>query len=116
MSDSEPPSVSPSVRPEIASFRELESLVRHLGEELASFRRRALQAEARLKAIETGGGPASAGLIERVAVLEAENRDLARRVESADGKARHMLARVRFLRQQQDGAQERGADHRGAER
>ncbi|HWZ58321.1 MAG TPA: hypothetical protein VNW46_05030 [Gemmatimonadaceae bacterium] len=91
-----------SDRPELASFRELESLVRHLGDELAGFRRRALQAEARLKAIETGGGPASAGLIERVAVLEAENRDLARRVESATGKARHMLARVRFLRQQQE--------------
>lgn len=102
MSDSEAPSVAASDRPELASFRELESLVRHLGDELAGFRRRALQAEARLKAIETGGGPASAGLIERVAVLEAENRDLARRVESATGKARHMLARVRFLRQQQE--------------
>jgi hypothetical protein len=102
VSDSEAPSVAASDRPELASFRELESLVRHLVDELAGFRRRALQAEARLKAIETGGGPASAGLIERVAVLEAENRDLARRVESATGKARHMLARVRFLRQQQE--------------
>jgi hypothetical protein len=102
VSDSEAPSVATSDRPELASFRELESLVRHLGDELAGFRRRALQAEARLKAIETGGGPASAGLIERVAVLEAENRELARRVESATGKARHMLERVRFLRQQQE--------------
>ena len=110
MSDNEAPSVPPSVRPELASFRELELLVRHLGDELASFRRRALTAEARLKSIEMGGGPASAGLIERVAVLEAENRDLAQRVESASGKARHMLARVRFLRQQQDGSQDRGAE------
>ena len=92
-----------SVPPTVRHFRELESLVRHLGEELASFRRRALQAEARLKAIEAGGGVASAGLIERVAALEAENRELARRLESSSAKARHMLARVRFLRQQQDG-------------
>lgn len=98
MSDSEQPSVPASVR----QFRELESLVRHLGEELASFRRRALQAEARLKAIEAGGGVASAGLVDRVAVLEAENRELTQRLESSRAKARHMLARVRFLRQQQD--------------
>ena len=98
MSDSEPRSVPASVR----QFRELESLVRHLGDELASFRRRALTAEARLKAMEAGGGLASAGLVERVALLEAENRELAQRVESSRAKARHMLARVRFLRQQQD--------------
>jgi hypothetical protein len=110
VSDSEPPDVPASLRPEMASFRELEALVRHLGDELASFRRRALQSEARLKAIESGGGPASAGLIERVAVLETENRDLARRLESASAKLRHMLARVRFLRQQQDGPPDRGAE------
>ena len=51
MSDNEQPSAPASVRPELASFRELELLVRHLGDELASFRRRALTAEARLKAI-----------------------------------------------------------------
>ncbi len=98
MSDSEQRSVPTTVR----QFRELESLVRHLGDELASFRRRALQADARLKAIEAGGGAASAGLVERMAVLEAENRELTQRLESSRAKARHMLARVRFLRQQQD--------------
>jgi hypothetical protein len=110
VSDSESPSVPPTVRPEVASFRELESLVRHLGGALAHVRRRALTAEARLKAIESAGGMASAGLVERVAVLEAENRELARRVESSSAKARHMLARVRFLRQQQDGPHDRGTE------
>jgi len=47
--------VSDSVRPERAAFAELEQLVKHLGDELASFRRRALQAEARLKSLETTG-------------------------------------------------------------
>jgi hypothetical protein len=98
VSDSEQPSVPATVR----QFRELESLVRHLGDELANFRRRALTAEARLKAIEAGGGVASAGLVDRVAVLEAENRELTQRLESSRAKARSMLARVRFLRQQQD--------------
>jgi hypothetical protein len=98
VSDSEQPSVHATVR----QFRELESLVRHLGDELASFRRRALTAEARLKAIEAGGGVASAGLVDRVALLEAENRELTQRLEASRAKARHMLARVRFLRQQQD--------------
>jgi hypothetical protein len=98
VSDSEQRSVPATVR----QFRELESLVRHLGDELANFRRRALTAEARLKAIEAGGGVASTGLVDRVAVLEAENRELTQRLESSRAKARHMLARVRFLRQQQD--------------
>ena len=47
--------MSDSVRPEQAAFAELEQLVTHLGDELAAFRRRALQAEARLKGLESTG-------------------------------------------------------------
>lgn len=96
--------MSDSVRPEIGAFQELDALVRHLGEELASFRKRAMHAESRLKALDAAPGGAGGGseLIERVARLEAENRDLAQRLESASGRARHMLERVRFLRQQQE--------------
>ena len=47
--------MSDSVRPETTAFAELEQLVKHLGDELASFRRRALQAEARLKSLESTG-------------------------------------------------------------
>ena len=78
-------------------------LVRHLGDELASFRRRALSAEARVKAMEGAGSTNSEGLAERVAQLEAENTDLRTRLDAARGRARHMLERVRFLRQQQEG-------------
>ena len=44
--------VSVLVRPEIAAFRELETLVRNLSDQLAGFRRRALAAEARSRELE----------------------------------------------------------------
>jgi cell division protein FtsB len=95
--------VSDNARSEILAFRELTLLVRHLGDELASFRKRALTAESRVKAMEAAGSTNTEGLAERVAQLEAENADLRTRLEAARGRARHMLERVRFLRQQQEG-------------
>src|SRR5688572_33449886 len=50
-------SVSDSAPPDFVAFHELEQLVRSLGEELAGFRRRALAAEGRLKALEVANGP-----------------------------------------------------------
>jgi hypothetical protein len=94
--------VSDRAQPDSGSelaFRELEHLVRNLGEELATFRRRAHQAEARLKALgTTGAGDGAAE--ERVAALEAENARLRGRLEQATDRTRAMLDRVRFLRQQ----------------
>jgi hypothetical protein len=95
--------VSDNERSEILAFRELTTLVRHLGDELATFRKRALTAESRVKAIDVAGSTSTEGLAERVAQLEAENTDLRTRLEAARGRARHMLERVRFLRQQQEG-------------
>jgi hypothetical protein len=95
--------VSDNERSEILAFRELTLLVRHLGDELASFRKRALTAESRVKAMDVAGPTNTEGLAERVARLEAENTDLRTRLEAARGRARHMLERVRFLRQQQEG-------------
>ncbi len=40
------------MRPESAAFRELDALVRNLGDQLAGFRRRALAAEARSRELE----------------------------------------------------------------
>jgi hypothetical protein len=95
--------VSDSVRPETTAFAELEQLVKHLGDELASFRRRALQAEARLKTLESTGVK---GVVspERVHFLEKENAGLTTRLESARTRTQQMIDRVRFLRQQHDGA------------
>jgi hypothetical protein len=98
--------VSDSVRPEVAAFAELEQLVKHVGDELASFRRRALQAEARLKTLESA---AVKGVVspERVHYLERENAGLTTRLDAARARTQQMIDRVRFLRQQHDGAQAR---------
>ena len=103
--------MSDSVRPEIAAFRELETLVRHLGDELAGFRRRALLAEARVKEFDQQGTVPPAKqqrqLQERVTELEHENAALRGRLESATARTRQMLERVRFIRQQVQGGGER---------
>jgi hypothetical protein len=83
----------------VGAFEELEQLVRHLGDELASFRKRALIAEGRLKDLEgdSNGGPASSEDVRR---LERENATLKARLDTTTARAREMLERVRFLRQQ----------------
>jgi hypothetical protein len=94
--------VSAPELPETAAFRQLDQLVRHLGEELAGFRRRALAAEARVRVLETAmqqGGDAAS--LERLRILEDENTDLRARVVFATERTRQLLARVHFLRQQQ---------------
>lgn len=71
-------------------------LVRRLGDELASFRRRALQAEARVKELEAAlpvGGTRNADLVR-------ENEELKARVEAATARTRQLLDRMRFVRQQ----------------
>jgi hypothetical protein len=95
--------VSDSALPEKTAFAELEQLVKHLGDELASFRRRALQAEARLKSLESTGVK---GVVspERVQFLEKENAGLTSRLEAARTRTQQMIDRVRFLKQQHDGA------------
>jgi len=85
------------------SFKELQQLVRHLGEELTSFRRRALQAEARMKSVDGSSGGTKV-TPERVERLELENAELRKRVETARARTRQVLERVRFLRQQHEAA------------
>jgi hypothetical protein len=94
--------VSDSVRPEQAAFAELELLVKHLGDELAAFRRRALQAEARLKGLESTGVKCVASP-ERIQFLERENVGLNNRLAAARTRTQQMIDRVRFLKQQHDG-------------
>lgn len=89
-------SESDNERPEAKAFKELEKLVRHLGEELASFRRRALHAEARVKELE--GAFPSGGLAN--ADLARENAELKARLDAATARTRQLLDRMRFVRQQ----------------
>ena len=85
---------------------ELETLVRHLVDDLAGYRRRALVAEARLKEIEAHeGGTENFELVNRCTQLEQENEKLQDRLEAASTRARQMLDRVRFLRQQAQGGE-----------
>lgn len=88
--------------PETRAFRELETLVRHLGEELATFRRRAIAAEAHVRdgshGSPTKAKSSTAG--ERLSELEAENASLRTRLEHAEDRVRQTMDRVRFLRQQ----------------
>ena len=83
----------------VGAFEELEQLIRHLGDELTSFRKRALVAETRVKEIEgaSDGAPVSSAAM---AKLERENEKLRARLEKATARTREMLERVRFLRQQ----------------
>ena len=90
----------------VGAFDELEQVVRHLGDELSAFRRRALTAEARLKEFEEAqeGSPVSSAEVRR---LEGENARLKARLDTTTTRAREMLERVRFLRQQQTRGVER---------
>jgi len=83
------------------AIHELDTLVRHLADELASFRRRALTAESRLKEVENqDGGVMALDLSARVNQLEEENEKLKIKLDEAAARTKQMLDRVRFLRQQ----------------
>jgi hypothetical protein len=96
---------SDRVRPEALAFRELTQVVRHLEGELAGFRRRALQAEGRVKELESYAGAASEG--RDGPALARENAELRKRLDEATRRIAALLERVRFVRQQH---------HRGAEK
>lgn len=89
-------SESASARPEVGAFRDLALLVRHLEDELASFRRRAMSAEARVKEFESMPGAGSADAVQ----LAKQNAELTARLEAATARTQQLLDRVRFVRQQ----------------
>lgn len=90
--------------PESHPLPQLAQLVHHLGEELASFRKRALQAEATLRGYETARTTHSGELFaeQRLVELEKENADLQARLQFATEQTRAILAQMRFLRQQSE--------------
>jgi hypothetical protein len=97
--------MSDNDRPDQQAFRELQALVHHLVEELASFRRRALRAEARLRELDSTVDSDQPLARERVMELERENADLRERLDTAKERSRGILDRVHFLKQQaQSGA------------
>lgn len=95
VSDRESPS-------ETHPLAQLTHLVRNLGDELASFRKRALQAEATLRGYESSSRSGDLFAEQRVAELERENADLRARLDFATEQTRAILNQVRFLRQQSE--------------
>lgn len=95
--------MSDHVLPENPQFTQLGRLVRRLGEELASYRKRALTAESRLRTVEADAVRVSGTSPQRVLELERENAELNRRLRVARARTEKMLARVQFLKQQRDG-------------
>ncbi|MBA2683112.1 MAG: hypothetical protein H0U66_01270 [Gemmatimonadaceae bacterium] len=89
--------MSDSERPDLVAFQELEHLIQALADEMAGWRRRAQEAEAKLKTVQaaTGGKAGGAG-------LEKENRELRERLEAARVRTKQLLEKLRFLRQQQE--------------
>ena len=94
-------------RPEDAPLRELEAVLRAVGEEMVALRRRAQVAEARIRELERGEqlaldamSPASGPADVRVNELERENTDLKDRLDGARDRAAQLAERLKFLRQQ----------------
>lgn len=93
--------MSVHARPDVEAFRELESVVRSLAEQLASYRQRALTAEERLRRIDSAADhPDPPHVRERIFALEQENAALRGRLAAATARTRSVLDRVHFLRQQ----------------
>lgn len=92
----------PESLPETHPLPQLAQLVRNLGDELAAFRKRALQAEATLRGYESSSRSGDLFAEQRAGQLEKENADLRARLEFATEQTRALLAQVRFLRQQSE--------------
>lgn len=93
--------MSDHARPDVEAVRELETLVRQMAEQLASFRRRAISAEERLRHLDTAEEhPDPPRVRERIRTLEQENASLRGRLDAATARTRSVLERVHFLRQQ----------------
>ena len=95
--------MSDSARPDLDAYQELEQLIHALADEMGAWRRRAHEAEARLKEVAPGAlkhlgtGPG-------IEALEKENKDLKHRLDAAKKRTKQLLERVRFLRQQHEEA------------
>lgn len=95
--------MSDSERPDLVALEELEQLVRVLGDEMATWRKRAHEAESRLRSLGDRGDDAGrAARSPREGALEKENAELRQRLEAARQRARQLLDRMRFLRQQHE--------------
>lgn len=87
--------MSSGEKPEFEALAELEDVLRQVTGELSAWRRRAQRAEAAL-----GGDRDIVAAKERLAALEAENRELRARLGAARGRLEELLKRLQFLEEQ----------------
>jgi hypothetical protein len=92
--------VSNEGRPEFRALAELERVLEHVQEELASFRRRAHKAE--LDRAEMGIDHDVVASREMIAELERENNEKSDRLGLARERVEGLLARLKFLEEQVD--------------
>jgi len=79
-------------RADLRALDQLEAVLRELGEEMATWRARALKAEPP-RGGGGGGGP-------RSSELESENRQLRGRLEAARVRVQELVTRLAFLEEQ----------------
>lgn len=87
--------MSYDAKPEFQALKELETVLKAVTEEVASWRRRAQRAEAAM-----GSDYDAVASRERILELEAENRLLHQRVIAARERVNELLQRLRFLEEQ----------------
>jgi hypothetical protein len=92
--------VSNDAKAEFEALDELESVVQHIAAELATWRRRALKAEA--QRTELGVDHDAVAARERIIELEEVSADMSARLEAARERVERLLSRLRFLEDQVD--------------
>ena len=85
-------------RPEFKALAELERVLMHAQNELASFRRRAHKAES--DRAEMGVGQDIVASREKIAELERDQTESSERLGAARDRVDGLLARLRFLEEQ----------------
>ncbi|HET7109476.1 MAG TPA: hypothetical protein VFI41_01280 [Gemmatimonadales bacterium] len=94
-------------RPDLKAVDEVETLVRHLLDELGAWRRRSLKAESELQQLQqasaSAGGPTPRATRDRVVQLETENQVLRHRVDAARERVQSLVGRLSFLEEQAGG-------------
>lgn len=88
--------MSNSANAKSSPIDDLERVLGSLADELASWRQRALSAEAG----DSGGEEVPEQILEKIALLEGENSDLKHRVTAAREKADGLMSRLHFFEQQ----------------
>jgi hypothetical protein len=87
-----------SENPEFNALSGLEDVIRHVSEELALWRKRALKAEGDRTGL--GADHDVVSMKERVVGLEGQNAELERRLDAARTRVQDLVKRLKFLEEQ----------------